>query len=531
MILDRFAVIQSDALLLGGNAETAKLFAAIATNDSNQIAAAKASADTFARTVWVNAASSYRSIELRDHRGAVLVRLPADTEPAGTAPDNNAAHAAPHVPPDSGRQADEELPPLEFAVPGTPGSRQVGQLVMHLRVAAILPAQLQGLVFGRAGYLLVIDSLHQVLYDSRGGGSRSSVATMIRSAGNSTVLRYADGDSARLGSAAAIPPLGWTVISSAAISEFSTGLNSERLLELALVIALSFGVAAAFTVLIGRTTKSLEELTIAAKAVGQGDLVPRLPAASDDEIGTLAAAFDHMLGRVRTTMREIEVSRQLAVLGEFSAQLAHEIRNPLTSLKLNLQGLSRDVSRGTLSTEAGPPLETCLREVNRLDGVVQSVLELARPRSAVRSVVGVHALLDQMIEVHAPRLDAAGIVLIREQQAVRDEVQGDPEQLVGLFTNLLVNAIDAQPNGGRLLVRTRSNGSRIKIVLADDGPGVSADLAERIFRPFVSGKPTGTGLGLPMALNVARDHQGSLELTPVPDGFSGAAFRVTLPLA
>lgn len=142
-----------------------------------------------------------------------------------------------------------------------------------------------------------------------------------------------------------------------------------------------------------------------------------------------------------------------------------------------------------------------------------------------------HALLDRVVEVHAPRLTATGIAVVRELEATRDLVQGDPEQLVGLFTNLVVNAIDAQPGGGRLLVRTRSNGNRIKVVLADDGIGVPADLTERIFRPFVTGKVSGTGLGLPMALNVARDHGGTIELVTAPDGFAGAAFRVILPLA
>jgi signal transduction histidine kinase len=532
MILDRYALMESDALLLSDNAETQGLLAALAAGDSGRVKAASASVDTFARTVWQNAGSAYRSIELRDRLGAVLLRLPTDTQPTGSGPeDNAAARAAARMLADSERAADEGLPPIEFPVAGATAAQGFGRMVMRPRATTILPAQLRSLAFGRAGYLLVIDSLRQIVYDSRVGGSGLPIAEIIRSNKGSAVLKYAVGDSARLASTETVPALGWTVLSSAAISEFATGLNSARLLALALVIALAVGVAIAFTILVGRTTRSLEELTLAARAVGHGDLTRRLPAASDDEIGTLAGAFHHMLGRVRTTMREIEVSRQLAVLGEFSAQLAHEIRNPLTSLKLNLQGLSREVQRGTLSKEAGPPLDTCLREVNRLDSVVHDVLELARPRSAARTACSVHAVLNRVVEVHAQRLESAGLSVVRELEATRDVVQGDPEQLVGLFTNLVVNAVDAQPEGGRLLLRTRSNGTRIKVVVADGGPGVAAELTERIFRPFVTGKVSGTGLGLPMALNVARDHGGTLELVSAPDGFSGAAFRVTLPFA
>lgn len=545
MILDRYALVESDAQLFGDNDQTHQLFRALAQGDSDRVRLALASVDTFETRFWVLANSAYRSIELRDQRGTVIVRLAADSQPAaaigtGSAPTPRQAH----IQADSDRatlSAEAGLPPIEFPIALSGDARQVGRVVMHPRVATILPAQLRGLGIGAAGYLLVVDSSQRVVYDSRAGTSSALVTDAIGPAaatqlisvrgGGSAMLRYATGDTARLASAEIVPGLGWTVLSTAAISDFSAGLASARVLDLAVVIAIAIGIALAFTILIGRTTRSLEELTLAAKAVGQGDLTPKLPPTSDDEVGTLAGAFNQMLGRVRTMMREIEVSRQLAVLGEFSAQLSHEIRNPLTSLKLNLQELARGVHRGTLPSQAGPPLEICLREVNRLDVVVHDVLELARPRSTERTACSVHAVLDRIVDMHASRLESAGISVVRELEAIRDVVQGDPEQLVGLFTNLIVNAIDAQPGGGQLLLRSRSNGTRLKVLVADAGHGVPGELADRIFRPFVTGKTTGTGLGLPMALNVARDHGGTIELASPPEGFTGAAFRVILPLA
>src|SRR5262249_12950810 len=108
------------------------------------------------------------------------------------------------------------------------------------------------------------------------------------------------------------------------------------------------------------------------------------------------------------------------------------------------------------------------------------------------------------------------------------EMQGDEDQLVGLVTNLLLNAIEAQPAGGRILITTRSTTSSIECVIADDGPGVPAEVAERIFKPFFSAKHFGTGLGLAMSLVVARDHGGTIELVDPPAPMSGAAFRISL---
>lgn len=521
LILDRYALVESDALLLSDNAETQGLFALLAGGDSTRIAAARVSADTFVRTVWAQTGNSYRSLELRDARGAVLLQQ--------TAGNDFTAYGT-----------EDTLPPVVRPIVHADSRERLGNVALHPRASTLLPAQLSGLGFGRSGYLLVIDSSAQrVLYDSRRPGLNVSVEEALGSAAagglsasraGGDVVRYVERDSARLASAELIVGLGWTVLSSAAIPEFTAGVTNTRILDLALVIALATGVAVAFTVLVGRTTRSLEHLTLAAGAVGRGDLAPRLPPASEDEVGTLSRAFDQMLGRIRTMLREIEVGRQLAVLGEFSAQLSHEIRNPLTSLKLNLQGLARDVRRGNLPERAGAPLDTCLREVNRLDGVVRGVLELARPRSTVPVACSVHALLERVVGVHTAQLEASGITTVRELGASRDMVTGDAEQLVSLFTNLVVNAIDAQPGGGRLLLRTRSDGARIDVLVADDGPGAPVELADRIFRPFVSGKPTGTGLGLPMALNAAREHGGSLELAGTPEGYAGAAFRVTLPL-
>jgi signal transduction histidine kinase len=525
LIADQYALIESDAILLGDNAETQRLFSSLSAGDSSRATAAQRPAEAFARTVWSHARDAYRSLELRDPRGAAVIAINGDSSSDGIA-------------------AGEALPPVEYPIVESGGTRRFGVVVLRPRASSLLPPALNGLSFGHSGFLLVSDSAGgRLLFDSRrfsaptsgseaiGSETVSRVFGALRANPDHASIVYADADSERVLSAARIAGAGWVVLSSTGVREFTAGLSDLRLADLSVVLGIAAVVALLFTLLIARSTRSLEALTRAAAAVGRGDLSPPIPPASEDEVGTLSGAFDHMLQRLRTMLHEIEISRQLAVLGEFSAQLSHEVRNPLTSLKLNLQGLDRNVRRGRIPDHAQPAIDTCLREVTRLDRVVRGVLELARPRKASRAARSAHAILRNVLETHQAEIDARGIVLVRRLEASSDIVNADQERLVSLFTNLVVNAIEAQPGGGRVLVHTQTNGATIHVVVADDGPGIRADLIDRMFRPFVSGKATGTGLGLSMALEAARDHGGSINLTTAPEDFSGAAFDVALPLA
>ena len=122
-------------------------------------------------------------------------------------------------------------------------------------------------------------------------------------------------------------------------------------------------------------------LTEAADRVGAGDLSPELPEDGEDEVGRLTRAFRVMVDRVRESLRQMEASRQMAAVGQFASQISHEIRNPLTSMNLNLQGLRREVESGKIPADSSRPVELCLKEVQRLDRVVRGVLNLARPPS------------------------------------------------------------------------------------------------------------------------------------------------------
>jgi signal transduction histidine kinase len=338
----------------------------------------------------------------------------------------------------------------------------------------------------------------------------------------------------RIGSFVNLAVPAWTVVSSTAESELAGTFSRTRAIDAFFLLALAGLVAIAFVFLVGRATRSLEELTRAAAKVGEGDLDPALPKPTFDEVGTLTHAFAQMLGRVRDMMREIEVSRQLAVLGEFAAQLSHEVRNPLTSLKLDLQGMQRRVKTGELASVAAPAIESALREINRLDTVVRGVLELARQQPIARERCGVHETLDVALDGLRAQLGERCIDVDRCFEAKEASLRGDRHLLAGMFMNLLLNASQAQPNGGAIGIRSSNrdvDGARwIDVTIADNGLGIPPARRDEVFRPFQTSRHDGTGLGLPLALRTAREHGGHIAIVDPPDGYTGAAFVVSLPL-
>jgi len=400
--------------------------------------------------------------------------------------------------------------------------------------------------FGRTGYGVIIDRrTDRILLHSNPAMVHKSARELVgarwtrdsgRVSKGSGTFTYSEHDSARIASFVNLDSPPWTVVSSTALDEFAGPFDRARRSDLVVLTLLIAAVAVLFVVLVGRATRSLEELTGAAEAVGRGDLSPMLPSAGPDEVGTLSTAFGDMTARIRSMLREIEVSRQLAVLGEFAAQLSHEVRNPLTSLKLDLQGLQRQIRSGVIPESAEAPVRSSLREVNRLDTVVRGVLELARQNGVARRPICLDEVLDYSLGALNAQLEQRNVVVERRASGATTGLVGDPELLSGMFMNLLLNAAEAQPAGGRVGVwsvkRHADDGADwVDVVIADDGPGVAADKRDAVFRPFYTSRHDGTGLGLALALRTARDHGGHIACDSAADGFRGAAFTVSLPIA
>ena len=167
-----------------------------------------------------------------------------------------------------------------------------------------------------------------------------------------------------------------------------------------------------------------------------------------------------------------------------------------------------------------------LAEIDRLDGILSELLTWAKPSELRREAVDLGALLDEALELMRPQLEHRGIRVARRSEPV-PPLNGDRERLRQLLRNLLANARDALGTGGTLTVRLAPGNAGIRLEVADDGPGIPAEIRDRVFEPFVTGRRDGTGLGLALAKRAVEDHGGALGFE---SGSGGTVFRVDLPL-
>lgn len=247
---------------------------------------------------------------------------------------------------------------------------------------------------------------------------------------------------------------------------------------------------------------------------------------SDDLDRLTAEVVERVRGvvtQLQEQERELLRREQLAAVGQLAAGLAHEIRNPLTGVKLLIEGSLR--AGDGLSR---PELEMTLTEMRRIERTVQGLLDFARAPAPQRKPLDLIPLLRRAIDSVQPRADAHGVVVRLDSAREGFPCSGDPDQLLSLVTNLLINGVEATPAGGTVTVTVEpANAGRVRVSVADTGPGFDPTVLGRLFTPFVTTKPTGTGLGLSVARRIAESHGGGLTAANRPDG--GACFLWTIP--
>jgi len=338
-------------------------------------------------------------------------------------------------------------------------------------------------------------------------------------------------------STATVEGLGWSVTAYTSTTEAMGPLRQITVVYWAFVLILSFSTALVFSLMLGRFTRSLTHLSRAAEEIGLGELDPWLPLANSGEVGQLTLAFSRMLGRIREMMMQVGQSGRLAVIGQMSAYLAHEIRNPLSSIKMNLQRLLRWTRSGQLPEYCREPLEISLKEVERLNNSVSGVLQLSGAGEGPKEIVELHEVLDEATELLSSRFRRQGVDLTLDLDADADLILARPGQLKSVTLNLIMNALEAQPGGGHLAIETALvsspdfAGPAIAIHFRDQGPGVPPHVRDRIFEPFFTTKNGGSGIGLAMAKQAVEDSGGQLLLMPSLPPQAGAEFVVVLPLA
>lgn len=436
-------------------------------------------------------------------------------------------------------------PTLSRPVTAPSGDDVLGSVTASLRPEGILAGRTWEAGGARNVRTLVVDRNAGVVLSDRCDELGMSLTALANGRGWSTDLavlaaehgrfEYRDDEGMHLASFVGLDVPPWTVVSTASMAVVTAPIHRMRLDYGLFVLFVVAATGAAFSLLIGRVIRSLADVTEAAMRIGEGDLTPWLPPPGEDEVGRLSFAIGRMVDRLKGMMRQVERSGRLAAVGELSSHLAHEVRNPLSSIKLNLQGLRREVDSGLVLSDASESIQISLREVERLERVVSGVLALGRTKLLARQSCSVHGLLREIVTFVRTDLDRRGLELTLDLRASEDTVLADSSEIKSVLMNLLLNAADAMPDGGPLavwtdVVMTREGERVVEIHVLDWGPGVPPEFRDRIFEPFFTTKTEGSGIGLALALQCVRQHGGELYLEQGSELSRGSEFVVRLPL-
>ena len=300
-------------------------------------------------------------------------------------------------------------------------------------------------------------------------------------------------------------------------------------------IILGMGIIALFGILamtvagyvIARTiTAPLEELVRVTGRVSGGDLNERARLDSGDEIGSLATSFNHMIDQLRTFEQKLVESEKLATAGQMAAGLAHEIRNPLTSIKMFGQVLhNRLIGR----PKDRKVLSSLVNEIDRLDRIIQEIINRARPGELQKQWGDPNRQVKEVITIARESLSTQKIHIEQKLAEHPPQIHADHEKIKQVLWNLILNAKEAMPKGGRLILNTGITDNQfLKISIEDSGQGIPEGEVETLFQPFFTTKPEGVGLGLTMSRKIIKQHGGKLILENRPGG--GTRATIVLPI-
>ena len=300
-------------------------------------------------------------------------------------------------------------------------------------------------------------------------------------------------------------------------------------------------------------TRPLDTLAQAAGRLGEGELDQRVRIHTDDEVGLLATAFNRMAQslqgyqdtleqKVEERSRELEASQKqlmqagkLASIGELASGVAHELNNPASIILMRAKRLSQEIEQRELSTEAREDVQVIERQVEKISRIVSGLLTFSRRSTSAKREVDCNDVLRRTAALIEDMARHRGVELELGLNASLPSVEADSAQLEQVMLNLINNALDAMPEGGRIIFRSdlmeEPGGERwVCVEVEDTGGGIAEEHLSRVFDPFFTTKEVGqgTGLGLSISYGIMEEHGGAIRVESRPG--KGTCFKLYLPV-
>ncbi len=284
-----------------------------------------------------------------------------------------------------------------------------------------------------------------------------------------------------------------------------------------------------------RITGPLKKLVEATVKISKEDFSQKIDITSQDEIGNLAQSFNDMSRKLLLARERMEVAsnkliqaEKLASIGRISAGIAHEIRNALTSVKLNIQKL---VQSDRLDETEKEHLSISQEGIGQMEKFVKELLDFTRVSELNLDRFSIEQILDESIKTLADTLELKKVVLEKSYEEGLPQVLVDADKLKQVFLNILRNAYEAVEEKGKinifLSLLKEQEGSKIRVFISDDGSGIPEENRETVFEPFYTTKASGIGLGLPIARKIIEQHRGTIRVKE--NAAQGTSFEILIP--
>jgi signal transduction histidine kinase len=278
-----------------------------------------------------------------------------------------------------------------------------------------------------------------------------------------------------------------------------------------------------------RVTRPLRELTSSVREVAGGKWDTRAMVGSSDEVGQLARDFNRMTEQLAEQRDRMIQAERVAAWRELARRLAHELKNPLFPLQITIENLQRARQTPQFEEVFRESTSTLLAELDNLKTIIGRFSDFAKMPAPQLEPVDLNQVVREVIKLFDAQIHAPGRPPVQTALELADNlatVPADPEQIRRALRNLVLNALDAMPQGGTLTIRTQSLEGKVALEISDSGAGLTPEECERLFTPYYTTKQHGTGLGLAIVQSVVSDHKGTITVHSEPG--KGATFRIEL---